>query len=175
MLYHVHTCIAIFLHISYNSVSTHSINQNNCYNYVSSKSINCRTLWLAIPKRIFIQFLISQKCCCIVMISHVSSRPIDIEHMQSVIKVVFFPSKNYYYFSDLEIQWPRNTELRFCLYSTVIRGGKSQYWRKRSQLCFRANFCKLTEIIHKGRFFFPSAHWPDNRCFLNYLTNITQT
>ena len=42
MLYHVHTCIAIFFHISYNPVSTHSINQNNYYNFVSSKSINFR-------------------------------------------------------------------------------------------------------------------------------------
>ena len=85
---------------------------------------------------------------------------IDIERMQSVIKVfvfcfcfcLFLFFKNCYYFSDLETQWPRNPELkssssdlawifmaqmgplkkRFCLSSTVIRGGKSQYWRKKS-------------------------------------------
>ena len=37
---------------------------------------------------------------------------IDIQHMQAVIKgfffFFFFFSKNCYYFSDLEIQWPRN-------------------------------------------------------------------
>ena len=61
---------------------------------------------------------------------------IDIQHMQSVIKVflffLFFVFLNWYYFSDLETQWPRNPELksRLCLSSTVIRGGKSQYWRK---------------------------------------------
>ena len=63
---------------------------------------------------------------------------IDIEHMQSVIKGLFFFSKNYYYFSDLETQWPQNPELksRFCLSSTVIRGGKSQYWRKKVSALF---------------------------------------
>ena len=41
---------------------------------------------------------------------------IDIQHMQSVMKVFFFffPKKNCYYFSDLEPQWPRNRGLN-CL------------------------------------------------------------
>ena len=40
---------------------------------------------------------------------------IDIEHMQSVIKVVFFSFQKlllFYYFRDLETQWPRNPELK---------------------------------------------------------------
>ena len=41
---------------------------------------------------------------------------IDIQHMQSVIKVFFFFFffffKNCYYFSDLETQWPQNPELK---------------------------------------------------------------
>ena len=58
MLYHVHTCIAIFFHISYNPVSTHSINQNNYYKLCFTKTVE--TLWLTKPKRIFTLFLISQ-------------------------------------------------------------------------------------------------------------------
>ena len=37
MLYNVHTCIAIFFHISYNPVSTHSINQNSYYKLCFTK------------------------------------------------------------------------------------------------------------------------------------------
>ena len=40
---------------------------------------------------------------------------IDIQHMHAVIKgffFFFFFFKNCYYFSDLEIQWPRNPELK---------------------------------------------------------------
>ena len=44
---------------------------------------------------------------------------IDIQHMQAVIKgffgVFFFFFLNCYYFSDLEIQWPRNPELKSIL------------------------------------------------------------
>ena len=61
MLYHVHTCIAIFFHISYNPVPTHSINQSNYYNYVSSKSIRCRnSMTDHAQKNFHIIFLISQ-------------------------------------------------------------------------------------------------------------------
>ena len=147
MLHHVHTCIAIFFHISYNSwVSTHSINQNN-YS-VSSKSM---------PKKIFLTISDFTKCCCIVMLV---VGLIDIEHMQSVIKVFFFfffffSFKNCYYFGDLETQWPQNPEfffffLRFCLSSTVIRGGKSQYWRKKvsSSVSELTNYCFLLERKH---------------------------
>ena len=42
---------------------------------------------------------------------------IDIQHMQAVIKgffllLFFLFSKNCYYFSDLEIQWPQKPELK---------------------------------------------------------------
>ena len=37
MLYNVHTCMAIFFHISYNPVSTHSINQNSYYKLCFTK------------------------------------------------------------------------------------------------------------------------------------------
>ena len=75
-LYHVDTCISVFFHLSYNPVSTHSINQNNYY--VSSKSIyHClvETVWLAMPKKNIHTISDFTKCCYIVMISHVSSRP----------------------------------------------------------------------------------------------------
>ena len=80
---------------------------------------------------------------------------IVIEHMQSVIKVFFF-FKNYYYFSDLETQWPRNRKLKwdFAFQYSDIRGGMSQYWRtfnfwftKKSQLCFRASVSFLAIFI----------------------------
>ena len=49
---------------------------------------------------------------------------IDIEHMQSVIKGVFFPlEKNCYCFSDLETQWPRNPELKSILILPVLSEG----------------------------------------------------
>ena len=70
---------------------------------------------------------------------------IDIQHMQSVIKgfffffFFFFFFKNCYYFSDLETQWPRNP-------STVIRGGKSQYWRKISL----SSVSELLPLVPKG-------------------------
>ena len=37
MLYNVHTCIAIFFHLSYNPVSTHIINQNSYYKLCFTK------------------------------------------------------------------------------------------------------------------------------------------
>ena len=69
MLYHVHTCIAIFFHISYNPVSTHSINQNNYYKLCFTKTVE--TLWLTKPKRISHYFWFHK----MLLISHVSSRP----------------------------------------------------------------------------------------------------
>ena len=94
------------------------------------------------------------KSCCIVMISHVSSRPNWYSTHAVWNKRIFFLFFffNCYYFSDLETQWPQNPELksRFCLPSTVIRGGKSQYWRKKkSQLCFRARNIKL-QVVAPG-------------------------
>ena len=46
MLYNVHTCIAMFFHISYNPVSTHSINQINCCKLCFTKIILYCTLIL---------------------------------------------------------------------------------------------------------------------------------
>ena len=56
------------------------------------------------------------------MISHVNSRP-NWYSTHAVCNKRFFFS---FFF--------------FCLSLTVIRGGKSQYWRKKSQLCFRAKY-----------------------------------
>ena len=66
------------------------------------------------------------------MISHVSSRPnwYSTHAVCNKRFFFFFFSKNCYYFSDLETQWLRNPELKSTLSSTVIRGVKSQYWRK---------------------------------------------
>ena len=105
MLYHVHTCIAIFFHISYNSVSTHSINQINYY-ICFTKTVE--TLWLTKPKRISHYFWFHK----MLLISHVSSRPNWYSAYAGCNQRVFFFSKNCYYFSDLEIQWPRNPELK---------------------------------------------------------------
>ena len=62
------------------------------------------------------------KCCCIVMISHVSGRPNWYSTQAVCNQRVFFLFcffcffvfffKNCYYFSDLETQWPRNPELK---------------------------------------------------------------
>ena len=84
-------------------------------------------------KRIFTRFLISQNIAVLSWLVMLVGL-IDIEHMQSVIKVVrfffffffffvlfcfvsvlfcfVFFFKNCYYFSHLEIQWPRNPELK---------------------------------------------------------------
>ena len=102
MLYHVHTCIAIFFHISYNPVSTHSINQNNYYKLCFTKTVE--TLWLTKPKRIFTLFWFHK----MLLISHVSSRPNWYSAHAGCNQRFPPPKKNCYYFSDLEIQWPRN-------------------------------------------------------------------
>ena len=75
-IYQVHYFVCQLDYISYNSwVSTHSINQNNSYNYVSSKSINCRNSMTADhAQKNFHTISDFTKCCCIAMISHVSSR-----------------------------------------------------------------------------------------------------
>ena len=121
MLYHVHTCIAIFFYVSYNSVSTHSINQNNYYNYVSLKSMNCRNCMTDYAQKNFHTISDFTKCCCIVMISHVSSRPnwywTHAVCNEKVFSFVFVFFKNCYYnFSDLETQWPRNPEFKIKLF-----------------------------------------------------------
>ena len=106
---------------------------------------NCRNFMTYQAQNNFHTISDFTKCCWLVMLV---VGLIDIQHMQAVIKgfFFFFFFKNCYFFNDLEIQWPRNpelkSELRFCLSSTFIRGGKSQYWRKKSQLCFRANQMK---------------------------------
>ena len=122
MLYHVHTntCIAIFFHVSYNSwVSTHSINQNNYYNYVSPKSINCRNSMTDHVQKNFHTISDFKKCCCIVKISHVSSRPNWYWTHAVCNQSFFFPQKNCYYFSDLETQWPRKPELSWLVMLVV--------------------------------------------------------
>ena len=80
------------------------------------------------------------------MISHVLEVGlIEVEHMQSVIKVFFF-SKNCYYFSDLETQWPRNPELisemrkwDFACLQQLSERVSHNIEEKKSQLCFRAS------------------------------------
>ena len=67
---------------------------------------------------------------------------LDIQHIQSVIKGVFFflcLFKNCYYFSDLETQWPRNPELKFACLQHLSEGVSHNIEEKKSQLCFRAN------------------------------------
>ena len=138
MLYHVHTCIAIFFHISYNPVSTHSINQNNYYKICFTKTVE--TLWLTKHYFWFHKML---------LISHVSSRPNWYSAHAGCNQRVFFSFfKNCYYFSDLEIQWLRNPELKS---STFIRGGKSEYWRKKVS----ALFCLSSTFIRGGK----SQYW----------------
>ena len=136
MLYHIHTCIAIFFHISCNPVSTHSINQNNYYKLCSPK---LQKLYdLPSPKEFSHYFWFHK----MLLISHVSSRPNWYSAHAGCNQRGFPPpKKNCYYFSDLEIQWPRNPELKSikkCLSSTFIRGGKSQYWRKKVSALFQS-------------------------------------
>ena len=75
---------------------------------------------------------------------------IDIQHMQSVIKGFFF-LKNCYYFSDLEIQWPRNPELKskwdFACLQHLSEGVSHNIEEKKSQLCFRASTKPLYYIF----------------------------
>ena len=73
---------------------------------------------------------------------------IDIQHMQSVMKVLFC-----FVFSKIAtilVIWKPSDCETLCLSSTVIRGGKSEYWRKKSQLCFRANL-SLQELYVSQR------------------------
>ena len=131
MLYHVHTCIAIFFHISYNPVSTYSINQNNYYKLCFTKTVE--TLMTYQAQKNFHTISDFTKCCWLVMLV---VGLIDIQHMQAVIKGVFFsPQKNCYYFSDLEIQWPRN---HFACLQDLSEGVSHSIEEKKSQLCFRA-------------------------------------
>ena len=51
------------------------------------------------------------KCCYIVMISHVSSKP-NWYWAHAVCNQSFIFFWNCYYFSDLETQWPRNPKLK---------------------------------------------------------------
>ena len=145
MLYNVglHTCnvLPYFFTLSYYPVSTHSINRTVTTNYVSPKSIDktVETLWLTKLKRIFTLFLISHNVAALLWLVMLVVGLLDIQystHAVCNISFFFFFFKNCYYFSDLET-WPRNPrvkiktwKLRLCLSSTVIRGAKSQYWRK---------------------------------------------
>ena len=120
MLYNVHTCIAIFFH-SNNPVFTHSINQNIILqNMFHQNPYTVETLWLTFleAQKNFHTISDFTKCCCIIMISHVSSRssrPNWYSTHAVCNKRIFFlllSFKNCYYFSDLETQWPRNPELK---------------------------------------------------------------
>ena len=133
MLKYVHTCIAIFFHISYNSVTTHIINQN--IHYVSLESIyplpwrNCMTNHAQRYSHTISGFT---KCCWSVMIIHVSSRP-NWYWTHAVCNLfiylfIYLFFINCYYFSDLETLWLRNP-WDFAFHLSVIRGDMSQYWR----------------------------------------------
>ena len=130
MLYHVHTCIAIFFHISYNPVSTHSINQNNYYKLCFTKTVETLTYQ---AQKNFHTISDFTKCCWLVMLV---VGLIDIQHMQAVIKGFFFFQK-LLLFSDLEIQWPRNPWDFACL-QHLSEGVSHSIEEKKSQLCFRA-------------------------------------
>ena len=81
---------------------------------------------------------------------------IDIQHMQSVIKVFFFFFfffLNCYYFSDRESQWqPRNPELKwdFACLQQLSEGVSHNIEGKKSQLCFRTikhhEYNNITEL-----------------------------
>ena len=73
--------------------------------------------------------LAQYKCQVVVVVVVVVVGLIDIQHMQSVIKGVFFFFsfflfffKNCYYFSDLETQWPRNPEWDFACLQQLSEG-----------------------------------------------------
>ena len=66
---------------------------------------------------------------------------IDIQHMQAVIKgFFFFFPKNYHYFSDLEIQWPRNPELKldFACLQHLSEGVSHSIEEKKVSALFRS-------------------------------------
>ena len=67
---------------------------------------NCRNSMTYQAQKNFHTISDFTKCCWLVMLV---VGLIDIQHMQAVIKGFFFPQKNCYYFSDLEIQWPELT------------------------------------------------------------------
>ena len=140
------------------------------------------TLWLTMHAQKNIHTISDfTKCCYIAMISHVSSRPnwywthavcnlclfVCLFFVFCLFFVLFFVfvfcffPKNFYYFSDLETQWPRNPE-RFCLSLIRYQRDMSQYWRifnlwftEKSQLCFRARINHLVFCGHHGHLLAP--------------------
>ena len=98
---------------------------------------------------------------------------IDIQYMQSVIKGFFF-FFFFFFFSKIAtilVIW------KPCL-QRLSEGGKPQYWRKKSQLCFRANATYIVMIVTQITVFFLFSH-PNNMIsnsfFSIYMTNIYDT
>ena len=126
MLYHVHTFIAIYFHISFIPVSTHSINQNNYYNYVSSKSINCRnSMTDYAQKNIHTISKISQNVAVLSWLVMLVVGLIDIEHNAVCNQRFFFFF--FFFFS------PKIATIYYAVSNHSAEGV-----RKKSQLCIRA-------------------------------------
>ena len=126
---------------SFNSESTHGINQNNYYITMFhqwSESINCRNSMTdyICPKELS---HISQNVAALSWLVMLVVGLIDIEHMQSVIKVFFFLS----FFPPkiatiLVICKPSDHETPSSL-QQLSEGVSHNIEEKKSQLCFRAN------------------------------------
>ena len=169
MLYYVQICIALFFHISYNPVSTHIINQ--IILYISSKSVHTHSPVDAQRNKHTISGFTFAKVSWFIVIVMLVVDLIDIERMQSVIKVFlfcfvfvclfvclfvlfcfvfwgvcvyfiyFFFFKNFYCFSDLETLWQRNPELKE--YSVILR----------------TSFYGMNQKIYKQKAYFQNFIW----------------
>ena len=127
MLYYVHTCIAIFFHVSYNPVSTLSINQNN-YSFIKIHKLQklydwpCPN-WEEFPHNFWFHKMLlycHDYSCIVVGLT-------DIEHMQSVIKVSFLFFFSLQKIATILVIWKpsdhkkKRTLITDCMYSITIR------------------------------------------------------
>ena len=142
MLYNVHTCIAIFFHVSYNPVSTHSINQNSYYKLCFTKIKKKK------KKRIFTLFLISQNVAVLLWLV---VGLIDIQHMQSVKRVFFFSK-----FEELILRVACSTKTllstrikAFHIFPHTVASNVHVVFHQKYVLSEKDCLCPVMKIVHK--------------------------